>query len=187
MYQQDLLRYYLAALEFNGPVESFEFSFAQHDARRAAVVKITRMALPCSDGSNLWFVGTLGARDLNYSLACDHEHAFVGIFDSGELALCEVLASSYHYDRFVARLGYGHTFPLGPASVVRGKGYSSALVLDATVYQHFRENDALVAGIPTHLSSVVPVGDSELQVKQASGLDALLAQWDRGRRDILHV
>lgn len=145
------------------------------------------MMLPCGDGIHLWFLGTLGARNGSYSLDRDHEHAFVGIFDTSEPSLSELLASTYHYNRFVAGLDYGHTFPLGPASVLRRKGYSSAIVLDAALYRHFRQPDVLVAGIATHISSVVPLSDEELQVKARFGLDALLGRWDDVRRDVLHV
>ena len=185
-YRKQLTAHYLKALGYTGNTELLDFAFAQGDPHRAAVVKVARMRLPCEDGGDLWFAGSLGHSNASY-VAGDHAHQFVGVFDAEDLALCEMVASTYHFDAFVEKLNYGHTFPLGKASTLRPKGYSAVMILDGSVYRHFEDDHALIAGIPTRLFSVVPVTSAELEVKKSQGLDALLDLWSASSRDLLHV
>ncbi len=186
-YQRDLVAFYLTSLRFKGDTELLDFAFGQGEPERAAMVKIARMCLRCEDGSKLWFAGTLGRVGSSYLIGQDHEHQFIGIFDSDDLALAELIASAYHYDHFVEPLDYGHTFPLPKKSSLRGEGYSSVIVLDGALYRHFETDQALVAGIPTKVFSVVPMSASELKLKKEGGVDALLESWDTERRDILRI
>jgi Suppressor of fused protein (SUFU) len=185
-YETDLLRFYLASLKYEGATELLEFLLAQNEPQRRAVVKVARMELPCIDGSRLWFTGSLGHAGAAYDVMHDHEHQFVAIVDQDARSLSELVASTYHFHRFVERLDYGHTFPVGNAAL-HAAGYSAAIVLDSSLYQHFSRSEALVAGIPTKLYSVIPIEQKEFDTKRAGGLDALFDLWDAERKDILHV
>jgi len=186
-YRKQLTVHYLKSLDYRGNTELLDFAFAQGDPDRAATVRIARMRLPCEDGSDLWFAGSLGHDRVTYVGDTDHLHQFVGIFDVEDLALCEMVASTYHFDEFVERLNYGHTFPLGKGSTLRLKGYSAAIILEARLYQHFQDDKCLISGIPTRLFSVVPITTAELELKKSRGLDALLDSWKASNRDLLHV
>jgi hypothetical protein len=186
-YRNQLTAHYLKSLDYRGNTEVLDFAFARGDPHRAATVAIARMRLPCEDGSDLWFAGSLGHRGATYVGDSDHRHQFVGIFDMEDLALCEMVASTYHFDEFVERLNYGHTFPLGKGSALRLRGYSAAIALESRLYQHFEDDECLISGIPTRLFSVVPITGADLELKKSRGLDALLESWRASNRDLLHV
>lgn len=186
-YQKELAAYYVAALRYGGNVELLDFSFASEEAGRSATVKVARMKLPCDDGTTLWFVGSLSHNEASYSIGADHSHQYVAISDADDLALCEMVASTYHFDRFLEVLDYGHTFPLGPRSALRTRGYSAGLILGADLYEHFKDDESLILGIPTRLFSVVPITRSELEKKKIKGLDTLLEAWNASGRDFLHI
>lgn len=180
---------YGSALKYEGNTEVLEFSFGGDQPAVASVVRVARMCLRCSDGSGLWFVGSLGHRGGSYDPELDHDHQFIGIYDSDELLLPELVASAYHYDHFVERLDYGHTFPLGPKSGLRVRGYTAAVILHGGLYEAFGSDHdrPLVAGVPTQLFAIVPLDQEELMQKRADGLDALLQRWDLSKKDVLHL
>lgn len=186
-YRQGLILYYRGALKYDGDTEVLSYSFALRERDRGAVVSGARMGLPCTDGSEMWFLGSVGhAAGSAYEVGKDHEHQFVGIFDSVDDVLLEMVCSAYHYHHFVAPLGYGHTFPITARRLVV-RGFAGMIVLDADLYQHFDEGEVLIAGIRTVLHSVVPITAAELELKRRDGVDALLEQWDAVGHDVLHI
>jgi hypothetical protein len=185
-YQSDLLRYYLTALDYQGDTEVMDFALGLGEPAKEATIRVVRMSLPIEQSSGLWFVGSLGAAGTLYEAVSGHEHQFVGLYDSADRALLELVASVYHYHRFAERLDYGHTVPLGQGGV-RRLGYSGALILHSGVCKPLREEQIQVAGIPTRLLSVVPITQAELELKRDHGLDMLFDSWDRADKDILHV
>ncbi len=186
MYEEQVLQLYLSRLKCKGGVRLYELSFASGDAKRAGNVKVARMALPGDSGTSFWFSGTLGAGEKQRGPNA-HEHQFVGIYDSSSFELTEMVASAYHYDRFVRVLGYGHTFPLARGLSLRASGYVYVLVLDAAVYAPLGELGGRIAGIRTTFFGVVPINSEELEIKKSEGLLSLMGKWDDEERDILRV
>jgi len=186
-HEKALLGFYFLRLRYEGKAELLDFSFASDDPKRAGKVKVARFHLPCDSGDSVWFTGTLGIEAPPSENRSSHHHQFVGIYDTNSLELSELVAAALHYDRTIAGLDYGHTFPLAPMSSLRLWGYSTALVLDAGLYEFFRDGEAEIAGVSTSFFSIVPIETQDLTLKQAGGLGALLEAWDRRRYDILKV
>ena len=116
-----------------------------------------------------------------------HEHQFVNIVDNEEIGVAQWVCSAYHYDRYVARLDHGHTFPLSGNARLRDFGHAGTLVIEGGFLRHFAEPSATIAGITTNLFAVVPLTDAELAVKRAHGLDAVFEEWERTKRDTLQL
>ena len=183
-YQKGLLGLYLKRLRYRGDVELFGLAFASGDERRQATVLAARMRLPCDDDSSLWCTASLGIQG---EAALDHEHQFLSILDESSLDVADWVASAYHYDRYVERLGHGHTFPLPKGGRMARRGYAGTLILNGDFYQHFARDLGQVSGTATTLFAVVPVTESELTSKREQGLDKLLKEWERSGRDALHL
>jgi hypothetical protein len=187
-YQRDLAQLYRARLGSLSEVGFFDFSFASADASKAATVKVARLQLTLVDGSSLWATGTLGSeRITGGSSAAAHEHQFIGVFDSGSLELSEFIAALYHFDLKVEALGDGHTVPLGQSSNLRRTEYSSGLVLRGEYLAPFAQPMPRLAGVDTTLFSVVVITEAEAERKRERGLEALMQEWRRSRRDSFHV
>jgi len=185
--QRRLVAFYLERLGHEGPAELVDFSFAQMDPTKASTVRVARLRLPCDDGSELCFTGSLAEVSTAVSERSDHRHLFIGTYDSSTLSLSELVAAAHHYDHAVETLGYGHTFPLGDASPLRQGGYVAALVLEASIYRFFEDVADVLYAVPTSLFSILPISAAELALKVDRGLDALLDLWEQSRKDILHV
>jgi hypothetical protein len=179
-----MLGYYLASLGYDGGVEFLDFTFGETEPVRRARVRIARLRLPCSDGSELWFSGTLGEIEDGSSA---HDHQFIGVYGWESPFLSELVASAWHFDHKVERLGPGHSFPLGRNSVLRTSGYTSALVLEGDIYQQFTEWQPEIVGREVSILAVVPIGEADVALKRRGGLEALMDEWDREGRDILEI
>ncbi len=182
--EKSLLSYYMVAMEYRGPVDLLKLQFASAEPSRAATVQVARIVLSCSDRTELFFCGTLSID--HAAIHVRDEHHFIGIFDSAETSLLELVAAALHFDRFVERLDYGHSFPLGPHSTLRQRGYRGALVLEKGLYSFF---DECTARLPpqTSVFAVLPITETDLELKRREGLDALLAAWDAEKRDPLRI
>jgi hypothetical protein len=181
-YEKALLAVYLKRLRYRDEVELYAFSLAAQEEASRATILAARLHLVCEDGSSLWCMATLG--DQGHGPR-EHEHQFVSIFDTAALDAVEWVCSAYHYDRYVERVGHGHTFPLASAGRMRRYGYSAALVLGGDFYQHFATDLGKVSGIATTLFAVLPLTESESTLKRDRGLQALLASWEEAGHDAL--
>src|SRR5262249_3647175 len=148
---------YLRALGHSGPAELLDFSFAERDPASAASVRVARLSLPCDDGTSLWFTGSIGLVGPTSLIKTDHLHLFIGMYDSEAHSVAELPAAAYHYNLAVDQLDYGHTLPLGRASPLRSKGYSSLLILDAGIYRHFAEPPTRIGDVSITIFSVLPM------------------------------
>src|ERR1051325_8853216 len=106
--------FYLKTLGHGGPAELLDFKFATGSAREASV-RVARVELRGGEES-FWFAGSASILASEHR---SHVHHFVGIYDSPDMSLVELVGSAFHFDTTVERLGYGHTFPLGSASLLR--------------------------------------------------------------------
>lgn len=177
-----LVGYYASSLRHERAARFLDFSFSSGSPRTAATIRVACFELPCTAGPSLWFSGSLGPPS-----AGGHSHEFVGIFDSPSPALSELVAATKHFDAFLSPLNTGHTFPLGSLSALRQLGYCAALVLEGSFYGAFERWNVLLSGFTVAVFSVLPISAFELELKKASGIDALLEHWDSNGRDLLHV
>jgi hypothetical protein len=182
-YQAVLLRHYFESLGSEGSADFIDFPFATGDLGMGLVVRVARIEMPCSDGSTLWFNGTLTGPQETTSDAVQ----FVGIFDSDAPSLSELIATAGHYHSRVSALRIGDTVPLGPGSLLRGAGYRAFVVIEPDVYSFFASTESSILGVPTRLAAVLPIDAAELEVKKTKGLEALYEVWENTQRDLLAV
>ena len=180
---QSVVALYLRLLEFQGTTEFFDFSFPSSDVG-GTTIRVVRFELPCSDGPTLWFTGSLGctSEPREAEPEVPHGHHFIAFGSSAKLGMPELVAATYHFDRFVARLGIDHTFPLGPRSPFRSVGFSHGFVIAPT----------LEAALPVQnvgpnrvaLLQVTPITLDEYELKRSQGAEALLSAWDDSKHDV---
>jgi hypothetical protein len=181
-----VVAHYVRSLQVLREVELFAFRFGAADAERAAVVKIARIELSCSNAETLWFFGTLS---ISLSKHVGHHNVFIGIYDCRELFIGELVACMMHFDAMLEPLDVSHTVPLAPSSPLRSAGYVAAVILRPGLYPDFdgTNEDLTVGDLTARLLSVVPLKQEEWDLKRAHGLHALLDEWDRAGRDVLHI
>jgi hypothetical protein len=166
---------YRQALEYHRDIEFFDVQMCS-GTEQAAMVRIARFYLPCSDGSTLWLSASLGMTTKDANI----KHHFVALGSSAEMLLPTLVAETFHFEQFLEPLGLDHTFPLGSASPLRSFGFTHALMITPT----FGVREMATLAGPVHLLQVVPITASELDLKVRSGIDALLASWDEQEEDI---
>lgn len=170
---------YLRILDVTGPADIDRHSFAA-DSGQSVVVELVRIGFPYADGTEVTFCGTIGS-----SGDSETDHYFVSLSDGSPFDTSGLAAAAHHYDREIAPLAAGHTFPLAPNSPLKAHGYASALLLDAAIYAPFEDAGDLQQQLNCHFLAVVPITADELSLKKQRGLDDLLQSWDDSGRDIL--
>jgi hypothetical protein len=120
------------------------------------------------------FYGTLGAADVEFGRASDHEHEFIAVTHWRTPAIIPVLASARLHHYAAEQLGDHHTFLLAENSVLREQGYTRVLVTRADLYPPFDGNNAVtVAGRHVRLHALVLLTEDEFRVKAEQGVNAL--------------
>ena len=186
-YQAGLLAFYSERLKQELAVSLFDFTYAAGDVERERVVKVARFPLVLSDNSLLWMNCTLGEGRSQNQERREHEHQFVGLYDSDSLALGELVGSLYHFDATISTLADTHTVPIGGASMLHGLGYTASLILRGSYYVPFGVPVPRLGDTVTSLFAVQLITDSELAVKKTKGTGELLQKWRADKRDRFHV
>jgi Suppressor of fused protein (SUFU) len=170
---------YLKILDATGPTEIDRHSFPTDGGGKIAV-EVIRIGFPYADGTEVTFCGTIGD-----SGDAETGHYFVSLSDGSPFDTSTLAAAAHDYDRDTAVLAAGHTFPLSPKSSLRAHGFTSAIVLDASIYAPFEDAEELEQKLGCHFLAVVPITADELSLKKQRGLDGLLESWNDAHRDIL--
>ncbi|WP_394841703.1 hypothetical protein LZC95_32090 [Pendulispora brunnea] len=187
--QRQVLKFYLDVFsDSNGDIQLYKArthgqmgltSFSRE-------VKVAHILLPTDDGSTMHFYGTLGDSLAEVGKAVDHEHQFICIFDEKyDEAAVMVAYARVHHD--IAGLLDAHSsFLLEETSALRSRGYSNVLVARADLFTPFEnKNNALLAGVPNRILSLVPLEPREWTIKVEKGIDALFDEFKAIGRDLL--
>lgn len=179
-----VMGYYFTRLKQAREAKLSHYTFGQGDPSKEMVVEVGGAEFQTDDGKTISFYGTLRACK---GTKQDHLHQFLGLYESPSQDLPVMLASAFHYDQCVARLGYGHTFPLAKSNTLRSAGYEAAIVLQSGIYKPFADMDTTLEGVAMTFYSVIPIKSDELALKRRAGLMALMESWDDHGRNILQV
>lgn len=180
--QRAIVNLYRRIIRYEGDEEYFKFRFAK-DSPEDAWIQIVRFYMPCTDESKLWFSGAVQVVPPAVPLTeeISHDHYFITFGSSQTLDLPELVAASFHYDRFVEHLGLNHTFPLGPNSKFRFRGFSHAMIIAPTFDAALPNFEVL--GRHIGLLHVLPITPVEYNMKISHGTDELLKMWERNQKD----
>lgn len=176
--------YYFARLKEASEAKRTQYTFGKGDKSAEMVVEVGTSQFRTADGTTVYFWGTLRACK---GTKQTHLHQFLGLFKSPSHDLGVMLASAFHYDQCVARLGYGHTFPLAKSNTLRLAGYEAGIVLNSGIYKPFADMDRTLGEVDMTFYSIIPIKADELSLKREEGLMALMESWDERGRDILSV
>lgn len=179
-----VMGYYFARLEKASEASLSQYTFGRGDESKEMVVEVGTSEFRTADGATMYFSGTLRAcKGTKHT----HLHQFLGLYASPSHDLAVMLASAFHYDQCVARLGYGHTFPLAKSNTLRLAGYEAGIVLQSGIYKPFADMDRTLGKVDMTFYSIIPIKADELSLKRQEGLMALMESWDDQSRDILGV
>lgn len=186
VYCGELLTWYLARVPLvEGQVKLLDCSFRVPGTTASTVVRVASWCVLRDGAGGVWFHGSLS--ELALGLVDGHMHQFVGLYASSGAAMSEFIATAAHYDRYLGRLGFGHTVPLGSGSPLQSVGRSAFLLLDGGTYESFVPARDVVGGVETQVFAVIPISDAEWDVKKERGLSCLLDDWEAAGRDLFEV